>query len=117
MSRRLSLKQLLLVSIAFAAIVGHICVLPGHVHAAPAASGHASEEPAHNHAPADGTHAASCEALRPASSPSVPTFVVGMLPTATSFAMAAVGTVERSSDRPPPRSSPPLYLTHRSLLI
>jgi hypothetical protein len=116
MSRRLSLTQLLLVAIALTAIVGHVCVLPGYTHAAPAAGAHADEQPAHDHGPADAAHAASCEALRPGSSSSAPVLVVDVVPIPTLPTMGA-NIIERSSNTPSPRSARPLYLTHRSLLI
>jgi hypothetical protein len=101
--------------LALAAIAAHICVLPGHVHATPAANGHGHEEPASNHA-SDGMHAASCEALRPAPVSAAPPLIVDAPLAAVLSGLAPAG-VGRPADTPTPAFSPPLYLAHRALLI
>jgi hypothetical protein len=116
MNRERSVSRLLLVALALAAIVAHVCVLPGHVHATPAANGHRHEEPTSDHPSSDGFHAASCEALRPASVSAAPLLIVRAPSTEVLGVLAPVG-LSRAADTPPPTSSPPLYLAHRALLI
>jgi hypothetical protein len=115
MNRERSVSRVLLVALALAAIVAHICVLPGHVHATPAANGHGHEAPASDHA-SDGMHAASCEALRSLSVSGAPLVIVHAPSTAVLIGLAPAGLSHRA-DTPAPTSSPPLYLTHRALLI
>ena len=118
MSGRPSICKLLFVLVALAAIAAHVCVLPGHVHATPVgATGHDHTEPASDdHPAADGVHAASCEALRPAAT--VPAAAcLASAPSSTVPVDIAPGAVDRAANRPSPASSPPLYLAHRALLI
>ena len=103
-------------AVALAAIAAHICVVPGHVHAMPAANGHTHDEPAGDHE--DGVHAASCEALRSTSAAPVPLALAG---TTTRWADPLPGGIPRALEhlleRPTPASSPPLYLAHHAFLI
>lgn len=105
-----SLIRLLLTLVALATVVGHVCAVPGHAHTMPSHDGH-------DHSDADGSHVASCEALRPAAAPDASALSPVMLP----YLVASPGPVsefsERASDAPAPSSSPPLYLAHRALLI
>ena len=115
MRARRPIPRLLLVAVALAAIAAHICVVPGHVHAAPIANGHAHQEPAGDHPSSDGVHAASCEALRPATA--VPAALLLGGRTIDVLNGVAPDEADRASVTPTPTSSPPLYLTHRALLI
>jgi len=101
---------------ALAAIVAHICVLPGHVHATPASHGHGHEEPASDHQSSDGVHTASCEALRPASVSGAALLIVHT-PVPSVLTRPEPAGLGRPADTPSPSASPPLYLTHRALLI
>jgi hypothetical protein len=118
MTRARPALTLLVVAIALAATLGHICVLPGHTHAAPVAESHDHDAAAHDHhdVPADAVHAASCDVLRPATIVPAPPVLAAMVmlvvPTRSARAL-----VHRAIDTPPPTASPPLYLAHRALLI
>lgn len=107
--------RFLLVAMALVAIAAHICVLPGHVHATPGENSHGHEEPASGHA-SDGIHAASCEALRPASVPGAP-LLIAHAPSTTVRGVLVPASLGRPAGTPTPTASPPLYLTHRALLI
>ena len=113
---RRSISRLLLVAVALIAVGAHICVVPGHVHAAPGASGHAHEHPMGDHPSSDGVHAASCEALRPAPAAPAPVLLIGARSIDVLDGIAPVAT-DHASDTPTPTSSPPRYLAHRALLI
>jgi hypothetical protein len=107
-----------LVVLALFAVIGHSCVAPGHAHALTPSSVHESETPAADHSHSDGgaVHAASCEAVRS-----------GAASVATPSALAATPLVSVATEGDQRRSrvvasapvsaSPPLYVTHRALLI
>jgi hypothetical protein len=104
-----------------AGLLAHICVLPHHGPAGEieshAAHGHTDTVPARDGGGEDALHGASCEGL-PASSAAalVP-------PSAQSAQTATVSLPATEVNRvaaipaPQPSGSPPLYLTHRALLI
>jgi hypothetical protein len=100
---------LLALSVVF--LVGHICVLPTHLHAAVPA--HADAEHSHE---ADEVHAASCEAVRSSGA----AFPV-CLASAVHATMATYIDHSRSqvsgSGLSPSLKSPPLFLLHAVLLI
>src|SRR5258705_11021421 len=92
-------------------LVGHVCALPLHDHAAPPTPQH-SEEQQHD---GDSVHAASCEAVASTApaSPGVPDITT---------AFRRDGAVRQSrgialTHRPTNSSSPPLFLLHAALLI
>jgi hypothetical protein len=101
---------LLVLSVAI--LMGHICVLPGHVHADMPAK---QTDVDHPHDSDEAVHAASCEAVRSASvgSSIVLAPSVGAL---TAIPVAPPKTWLGSS-RLPSVKSPPLFLLHASLLI
>jgi hypothetical protein len=104
---------------AIVTAVAHICVLPGHGHAAPFLTdghGHDAPVPGHHDEPGDSSHIESCEALRSASSMPLPPLLVA-LPVAVAAAEIVLRVVDRPVEAVPPRASPPLYLVHRALLI
>jgi hypothetical protein len=117
MNRCCSLIKVVLAFVALATIVGHVCAVPGHAHAATMGH-HDHGQPAHDHPDGpDGAHIASCDAVR---SPSATQ--VAPLPIAVVSMGGLEGIVRRLVNKPPsevavPTSSPPLYLAHRSLLI
>lgn len=117
MNDRLSVFGLLLVAVALATVIGHVCALPGHVHATPHDVNHAHSVPvADGHVPTPDADAASCEALRGPSTTVVLTVLVVAAPSATS-ATVVRHAIGREPGKPVPTSSPPLYLAHRTLLI
>jgi hypothetical protein len=102
-------------------LLAHVCVLPHEGHAAEierhAAHGHTDTIPASEGGGEDALHAASCEAL-PASA------AAALVPPSAQSAQSATFSlpateVNRVTAVPPPQpsASPPLYLTHRALLI
>lgn len=100
-----------LLIIAIIAVLGHVCVLPGHVHPAPV-EGHGS----HDTAPVnDSAHAASCDALKSASASPL------MVPVATWTSVVAVAPdslrLPQAAFRPAHGESLPLFLLHAALLI
>jgi hypothetical protein len=100
-----------LLIIAIIAVLGHICVLPVHAHAAPAES-----HDSHGEEPGDhSVHTASCDALKSTSATPL------IVPAATWAPLAAVEAVGlRLFDSATSRScaeSPPLFLLHAALLI
>ena len=101
-----------LLVLSVAALMGHICVLPGHVHAETPAT---QTDADHPHEADEAVHAASCEAMRSAwvGSPIVLAPSVGAL---TATLVGQPKTWIRSS-RSPSVKSPPLFLLHASLLI
>jgi hypothetical protein len=107
-----------LVVVALIAVVGHICALPGHSHAATAGSDHPPTAPItdHEHSDGDAVHAASCEAVRSAAV-NVETPTVAATSLSTSVIECSIETLPRVVAWRPPTASPPLYLTHRTLLI
>jgi hypothetical protein len=114
---RRSVFTVLLTVIALAAIVGHVCALPGHAEAIAHGGGHHDGSPVtDDHAGDDALHAASCEALRPAA-------VAPALPTAAAAPSRITATVPsrpvraRAVDAVARAAPPPLYLTHHALLI
>jgi hypothetical protein len=102
-----------LLAVLIATLLGHVCVLPLHAHAAATTTdqhGHGSDTPD------QAAHIGSCEAL--ASSP-----IVHSLAVVSSTAEWAASPLEAvtwvAPDRvaaPPPKSTP-LFLLHASLLI
>jgi hypothetical protein len=101
-----------LLAVLIATLLGHVCVLPLHAHAAATTDQHGHDSDAADQA----AHIGSCEAL--AASPIVQPVVV-----VTAKAERAATPLERPTwvvyDRvaaPPPRSTP-LFLLHASLLI
>jgi hypothetical protein len=118
MKRRYSAGTHVLVAIALLAVLGHVCVLPGHVHAATPSSHHPSAAPEshHEHSDGDGVHAASCEAIRSGAANAGTPTLVATSPRPPAFDNV-VDTPLRVAESAPPTSSPPLYLTHRALLI
>jgi hypothetical protein len=107
-----------LLAVALFAVLGHVCALPEHVHAATTASDHSPAAPLsdHEHSDGDAVHAASCEAVR-SGTPSVATPTVGPGYTRIRAIDDGVDTRSRAAESTPPSSSPPLYLVHRTLLI
>jgi hypothetical protein len=101
-----------LLFIAVAIVLSHVCALPTHAHAdQPAAHTSHGSDPAH-----EGVHGASCEAVKPTASSAVP----AGLPQAATVESTAITlqTVPAARDRvPDSRSSPPLFLLHAALLI
>jgi hypothetical protein len=105
------LPSWILVGVAIAIVLGHVCATPMHAHAVAAAT-HSDDHSEHHHGHA--VHGGSCEALR-ATSPAVPVLQaeVTALPV-----IDDTGTARALVARPPrPASSPPLYLLHAVLLI
>ena len=110
---------LLFIAFAIAATLAHICVLPGHAHAAPSLIEHpAHDEPAtdHHDAPDDAWHAESCDAVRPANAATPPPPTLVAVPVVVTFA-TVFSTAARPVDTTSSTASPPLYLTHRALRI
>lgn len=101
---------LLVLSVAM--LMGHICVLPGHVHADTPARQTGADHP---HDAEEAVHAASCEAVRPAwvGCPVVLAPSVG----AVTALLVAPSKTWISNSRSPSVKSPPLFLLHASLLI
>lgn len=97
--------------IAIVAVLGHVCVLPVHAHAAPAES-----HDSHGDEPGDNSvHTASCDALK---STSAAALIVPAAAWSPLVAVEAAGP--RLFDAAPSRSraeSPPLFLLHAALLI
>jgi len=112
-SRWSSATRWALLTLLIASLLGHVCVLPLHAHAATATTHqHGDESDRSDQA----VHIGSCEAL--ASSPIVQPVVV-VTDTAEWFATPlekATWTVHDRVAAPPPRSTP-LFLLHASLLI
>ena len=100
-----------LVALSLTLLVGHICVLPTHLHAAVPA--HADAEHSHE---AGEVHAASCEAVRSSGA----AFPLGLAP-AVHVTMATFIDYSKSqvscSGLPQSLKSPPLFLLHAALLI
>jgi hypothetical protein len=118
MTKRRPAVTHILIAVALLAVIGHVCALTGHVHAATSASahGHAAPITDHEHSDGDALHAASCEAVRSgAATAETPTVVAAS--SRTSATDDRVETRLRAAESAPPTSSPPLYLTHRTLLI
>jgi hypothetical protein len=111
-----SLPRLFLVALAFAAILGHVCVLPTHAHAesVPAATAH--HETADDHGTDESLHGASCDAA---------------VSTAEKIGQPVSATIDRlidslafyprlravTADATRRSESPPLFLLHAALLI
>jgi hypothetical protein len=116
MRQRSPLISACLALVALATILGHVCVLPGHSHAA-AAGHHGHDQPAHDHPDRpDGAHVASCDALRPQSSAQAAPLLVPIVSLGGWEGLVSPVTAPRY-EVPAPTSSPPLYLAHRTLLI
>ena len=117
MTKRCSAIRHVLVVAALLTVLGHVCALPGHAHAAGAAGDHHGLPTTdHEHSDGDAVHAASCEAVRSASATVGTPILIGLSPRA-SITAALVDAPLRAAESTPPTSSPPLYLTHRALLI
>jgi hypothetical protein len=117
MSQRRSLITVCLVLVALATVLGHVCVLPGHSHAASGGQ-HDHEPPAHGHPDVpDGVHVASCEALRSASAPHASPLQVAAVVPVTRLVEVVSSVGPARWEVPAPMSPPPLYLAHRTLLI
>jgi hypothetical protein len=117
MSHVRSVFRLSLALVALATIVGHICALPGHLHATPVMDTHDHPQSApDHHDAADGYGDGSCEALRPGTAASATTVLIAM-PSSAAAAPTAYVVIDRVGEAPDPASSPPLYLAHRALLI
>ena len=105
----------LLLTLAVLAVLGHICVLPTHSHAAAPAPGQSSES--HDGAPTDeAVHAASCEAVTSGTPSLTPVAVVtGQV----SPHDVVVGPAHKTFHLPKQLNteSPPLFLLHAALLI
>jgi len=120
MLRRRELRAVVL-ALTLVGLLAHICILPHHGHAAEidshAAHGHTDTVPANDDVGEDAIHAASCEVL-PASSAAA---LVPPSPQSIQTVTFSPGATEanRFAAVPPPQpsASPPLYLTHRALLI
>jgi hypothetical protein len=118
MSARYACVKHVLLAVALLAVLGHVCALPEHVHAASTPSDHSPAGPVsdHGHSDGDAIHAASCEAVR-SGTPSVATPMVGPGYMRIWVIDDDVDTRSRVAEPTPPTSSPPLYLAHRTLLI
>lgn len=115
MSHARSVLRLSLALVALATIVGHVCALPGHLHATAVKESHNHPQSApDHHDAADGD--GSCEALRPGAAVPATTVLIAM-PSSAAAAPTAYRVIDRVSEAPDPTSSPPLYLAHRALLI
>ena len=100
-----------LVALSLILLVGHICVLPTHLHAA--VPTHTDAEHSHG---TEEVHAASCEAVRSSGA----AFPVALAP-AVHATMATFIDHSKSqvtgSGLSPSLKSPPLFLLHAALLI
>ena len=101
--------------------VGHLCILPFHVHdVASAEAAHSEHRNDGHHAPAtpehDAFHAASCDAVNTSGSRLASVAAVTMGPIA-SGPVAMVAIVPRPAYVTPLYASPPLFVLHASLLI
>ena len=117
--RRRSTLMLCFIAFAIVATLGHICVLPGHVHAAVADAGdhgHTVPVEPHHDSTDDTAYGESCDALRPGSSTPGATLLAAIT-TAIASADIRPRLVAQAIDATPPRASPPLYVIHRALLI
>jgi len=107
-----------LIAFVLAAVVAHICALPGTVDAVTSSADHGDAHPhsASDHEePGDG-HAATCAALRPGTTTTVVATPAMLAPIAPDGAAGSARS-PRSADVAPGAASSPLYLTHRALLI
>jgi hypothetical protein len=99
-----------LLIVAIIAVLGHVCVLPGHTHILPV-----EDHGSHGDAADDSVHAASCDALK--STSATPSIV----PVASWSPLVAVEPLKlRVFDASPATAyaeSPPLFLLHAALLI
>jgi hypothetical protein len=120
MLRRRDLGAVVL-GLILAGLLAHICVLPHEGHAAEieshAARGHTDTVPASDGGGEDALHGASCDGLPAFSATALVPPSAQSAQTAT-FSLLAT-EVNRFAAVPPPQpsASPPLYLTHRALLI
>jgi hypothetical protein len=112
--QRPSATRWALVALLIATMLGHVCVLPLHAHAAPPPPTHQHED--ESGATDQAAHIGSCEAL--AASPIVQPFAVvtGMAEWARSPLQAPTWVAHDRVAAPPPRSTP-LFLLHAALLI
>jgi hypothetical protein len=114
-ARRSRGARWILLALSLLLLTGHVCVLPTHGHAEPAATP-ADADHSRDGGAGDGAHGASCEALR-SSSPGSP----AVAPSAVTVGADVVAPCRRCvgcSDAPKAvASSPPLFLLHAALLI
>ena len=111
--QRPSVTRWVLLTLLIGTMLGHVCVLPLHVHAATAPLHQHGDESGGNH---EAAHIGSCEAL--ASCPMVQPLAVltGMAEGAPSPLQSSTWVAYDRVEAPPPRSTP-LFLLHGSLLI
>jgi hypothetical protein len=112
--RWFSATRATLLTFLIATLLGHVCVLPLHAHAAATATTHQHGDESDGSGQA--AHIGSCEAL--ASSPIVQPVVIvtGTAERVATPLEAATWAVRDRVAAPPPRSTP-LFLLHASLLI
>jgi hypothetical protein len=119
---RTRLLTLAVLALTALGILGHVCVLPldAQARTLEAAGRHAHDDAAPSHQDGDhddgAIHAASCDAVAAPSSP----LLAGPSTAATRTAAFELPPDHRAPlaiAPPAPSASPPLYLTHRALLI
>jgi hypothetical protein len=113
--RRSGGARWILLILSLLLLTGHVCVLPTHGHAEPAARP-ADADRSHDGGEGDGAHGASCEALRSSwvGSPTVAPSAVAVVADVVAPCRRWIGC----SDAPKAvASSPPLFLLHAALLI
>ena len=105
----------LLVLIAIAMVLGHICALPFHAHAG-AITTHQESESHHGHdgPDDDALHAASCDAVKTAAGAGN---VVVLVPIGTVPSLVLPSGRQLEPDASVILGSPPLFLLHAVLLI
>jgi hypothetical protein len=111
-----SLPKLFVVALAFAAVLGHICVLPTHAHAASAPAATAHHETADDHGADESLHGASCDAaVSTAGNVPLPVSVIvdRLLDSRASYLQLRAVTFDAALRS----ESPPLFLLHAALLI
>ena len=110
------LSYWLLVAVAVAMVLGHICALPFHAHAGVITS---HDERESHHGPGDqdndATHAASCDAVKapPAVDGAAVLVPVGVVPIVIASPVRHLAEADASILV----GSPPLFLLHAALLI
>jgi hypothetical protein len=111
--QRPSATRWALVMLLIATMLGHVCVLPLHAHAATAATHQHDDESGETDQAA---HIGSCEALAPSPTMQPLAVVTSTAEWVASPLGAATWVVPNRVAAPPPRSIP-LFLLHASLLI
>lgn len=111
-----SLPKLLVLAMAFIAILGHVCVLPTHAHADPIPVATAHHDTADDHGSDESLHGASCEAaVSTAGKVPLPVSAsVDRLPDSRLFDVSPRAVTIDAALR---SESPPLFLLHAALLI